>query len=358
MISQDEPNSLKVNQVVPLLHLDLKNIRHPMKKVQEAREKHKPIFLDLCPIERLPENEAYRQHDEVSCKQHTMSESSCKYVTKEFAYDFQKHSCGEKELLTICKYLENSEKFKCNSKACGENFDGDILIHLMDIKSGIVRPIVQRLDPYNLEEIERNVLKYALITLKQGNEFLFLSCGYSDNTNNRTQLIMLDKEVMLHYNQKKAKNKKHDETIDPKTNKPININVVFLDSISRAHFYRSLRKTTTYLKDVRLHSKSTEILDFELYQSIHGHTTENLFAFFNGKIFPPNVTDQDREMMIIQFQTLLKFVKKKGYKTLYQEDLCWQGFYGLNSDLGNYQEWEPFFKEFKENSLIDDPGLC
>lgn len=305
-------------------------------------------YKSFCRTERLKDGNE-KQNEEVSCKQHTMSESSCKYVTNVYKYDFEKHTCGEREMVSICQYQKNLRLFQCNYHACGKDFDEEILIHLMDKKSGIVRPIFQGFR--SSDKLETNVLKYAIKTLKQGNEFMFLSCGFVDNNNNKTQLVILDKWI-THAN-KGAENMRQEKSYVVKN---LNINVILLDSVSRSHFYRSLKKTINYLRQNDFHSKA-EVLDFELFQSIHGHTTENLFGLFNGKLLSTNYTDREKEMMKTEFQGLLKYVKKEGYKVLYQEDMCWQGSYGLNTDLGLFLEWEKFFNEFKKSSLIDDSGI-
>ena len=56
-----------------------------------------------------------------------------------------------------------------------------------------------------------------------------------------------------------------------------------LDSISRPHFYRTMRKATEALKKISEDPtiKATA-LDFELVQSIGQQTFENLRPFFSG----------------------------------------------------------------------------
>ena len=297
-----------------------------------------------CPIERLKDG---LQDEKVSCKQHTMSETSCKYVTNVYKYDFEKQTCGENEIVSICEYQNNLTQFKCDYHACGKDFKDEVFIHLMDRKSGIVRPIYKGFR--SSDQLEANVLKYAIKTLKHGNAFMFLSCGYAGNNNNKTQLIILDKWIM---DSKKVGAKLEKSYV----RKNLNINIILLDSVSRSHFFRSLKKTTKFLRKTDLHSNA-DVLDFELFQSIHGHTTENLHGLFNGKLLSSNYTDREKEFMKTEFQVLLKYVKNQGYKVIYQEDMCWQGTYGLNTDLGVFLEWEKFYNEFKENSFIDDPGI-
>ena len=61
--------------------------------------------------------------------------------------------------------------------------------------------------------------------------------------------------------------------------KGINVNIVFLDAVSRRHFYRSLPKTIVAFREINLNPKSTSnVLDFELYQALRAKPTETLLA--------------------------------------------------------------------------------
>ena len=63
----------------------------------------------------------------------------------------------------------------------------------------------------------------------------------------------------------------------------INVNIIMLDSISRPHFYRTMRKATEALKKISEDPKiKSTYLDFELVQSIGQQTFENLRPFFSG----------------------------------------------------------------------------
>ena len=56
-----------------------------------------------------------------------------------------------------------------------------------------------------------------------------------------------------------------------------------MDSISRPHFYRTMRKATEALKKISEDSAiKAMFLDFELVQSIGQQTFENLRPFFSG----------------------------------------------------------------------------
>ena len=86
-------------------------------------------------------------------------------------------------------------------------------------------------------------------------------------------------------NASKAKDTKSDDQNNEIIQRKLNINIVWLDSISRRHFYRSLPRTVETMDQINRDAQTkAEILDFELMQSVHGHTHENLIALTQGKV--------------------------------------------------------------------------
>ena len=76
----------------------------------------------------------------------------------------------------------------------------------------------------------------------------------------------------------------------------ININVVMLDSISRAHFFRSLKKTIRTFDEINSDTQSgAEVLDFQQFQALHGHSADNSRALFTGHVFPKEFTQTKKE---------------------------------------------------------------
>ena len=69
------------------------------------------------------------------------------------------------------------------------------------------------------------------------------------------------------------------------------------------------------------------------------------------------MTDDQKEKESSRFPEMLKWLKMKGYRNLYQEDMCWEGMWGLNADLGAFQDWNQFHEELKKTSSIDDYGM-
>lgn len=294
----------------------------------------------VCPVNSIPAAHRIPYSNDITCKSHVPSKAACTYAENFYKYEFSKWKCEPTQEIRICE-LHSNHEFVCDYSVCGPAFNGEVVMHVFDSESGIVRPLQRGF--YNNEELNENVMKYAQSAMREGYPFLFLSCGLDEK---QTQLLMFDKTILGDSPSKTQKELAN-----------ININIVLFDSISRAHFYRSLKQTVNFFREVNTKpSYKAEILDFELFQSIHGHTTENLYALMNGKIFPPSLSDLDKENAKTELDNLLKYFKSRDYEILYQEDECWQGLWGLNSDLGNFENWTDFRAEVTKNTSIDDTG--
>ncbi|KAK3749302.1 hypothetical protein QZH41_020078, partial [Actinostola sp. cb2023] len=125
---------------------------------------------------------------------------------------------------------------------------------------------------------------------------------------------------------------------------------------SRAHFYRSLPETIQLFKDWTrdpLHSPA-QVFDFELFQAVEGHTAENTHALFTGKLFPPN--GRDASTRPVGMETLFGHYRQANYQTMWQEDLCWEGVWGLFTDLAIDAEWQNLGPKLEE-VYIDSTGM-
>ncbi|XP_050416102.2 uncharacterized protein LOC126829946 [Patella vulgata] len=114
----------------------------------------------------------------------------------------------------------------------------------------------------------------------------------------------------------------------------INVNIIFVDSVSRHHFYRSLPKTVDLFSNLNTNTK-TKVLDFELTQSVRSRTFETLQAMFSGYV---NLDEKPFGVLAmppvaLKTEELLGKFKEKGYKTLWLEDLCYLWEWGIVKDL-------------------------
>ena len=271
---------------------------------------------------------------------HLPSEGSCKYVNNFFAYDFDQWNCGYDEKIKICQYTDSQRTVKCARSQCL----GNVVVQTFNDNTGRIESLSKPFE--SVDMLEKYVEYHKKHQIKF--PFMYLSC---EDDPSKSQLFVLDPPVKEEINKLILDN-------TPAKSEEININLMFMDSISRAHFYRSLKKTISTFKSLNRRSGSNvEVLDFELFQSIHGHTTENMLGLWTGKIFPKTMTDDQKEKESSRFPEMLKWLKMKGYRNLYQEDMCWEGMWGLNADLGAFQDWNQFHEELKKTSSIDDYGM-
>lgn len=114
----------------------------------------------------------------------------------------------------------------------------------------------------------------------------------------------------------------------------VNVNFVMIDSLSRAHFYRSLPKTVGILE--KLHEDAHQkVFDYQFFQAVKQRTYESLQALFSGYVDMTEVPfgTYDNPTNPLPVSQLFGLYKKKGYRTLWLEDLCWNWEWGLVKDL-------------------------
>ena len=143
----------------------------------------------------------------------------------------------------------------------------------------------------------------------------------------------------------------------------VNYNFLFIDSVSRHHFFRTLPKTVQVLDSIN-HLSGSMVLDFELIQGVRSRTFESLQALFSGSIDPYSKPFGTQAMPKTKLNVgeMLNPLKKLGYGTLWQEDLCPFWEWGISKDLLVYNKslnsedlWKKLSKELS-NSYIDSLG--
>ena len=148
--------------------------------------------------------------------------------------------------------------------------------------------------------------------------------------------------------------------------KVININLVFIDSVSHQHFFRSLNASVTMLEQIQASPHPVaSVFDFELVQAVKSRTFESLQAIFTGSIDTDTEPfgTQDLPPEPLKLEVLLAGFKQHKYRTLWLEDLCYTWEWGLPKDLHFLQENEVDDKEFWDQmwlklyeAEVDDVG--
>ncbi|OWF45728.1 uncharacterized protein LOC110456681 [Mizuhopecten yessoensis] len=123
-----------------------------------------------------------------------------------------------------------------------------------------------------------------------------------------------------------------------------NINMIFIDSVSRHHFYRTLPETIKVMESIN-HDNVKDghgpvALDFELIQSMRSRTFETLQALFSGYVDPSEKPFGVLDMppVPLSIESLFGPFKALDYHTLWLEDLCWEWEWGISKDLRAYNK--------------------
>ncbi len=162
-----------------------------------------------------------------------------------------------------------------------------------------------------------------------------------------------------------------------------NINILIEDSLSRAHFYRTLLKTTSTFRDI-IYNQSipSTLLEFEKVQSHASNTYTMLQRLFTGQKYFNST--KNCEYTIEEFlandtkysctygvEEMFIRYKRAGYSTLLQEDHCWFDHWGSFFDprrvLGSVKDkgtrlnrWKDFVKIVEisgRRKVFDDYGM-
>ncbi|XP_046563893.1 LOW QUALITY PROTEIN: uncharacterized protein LOC124272732 [Haliotis rubra] len=114
----------------------------------------------------------------------------------------------------------------------------------------------------------------------------------------------------------------------------INVNFMFIDSVSRHHFFRSLPKTIKLFDRLNI-GKDAVVLDFELVQAVRSRTFETLSSLFQGYVPQGDQTFGVLDMppRALKIEGLFGLFRDAGYSTLWLEDLCFEWEWGISKDL-------------------------
>lgn len=259
--------------------------------------------------------------DEPSCKPYVLSEKAIEYTTKVYTIHPEITECKDQKAPPheLCKINETKSndsytnlEIKCNFSVC--NRAKKMSLEYMDYKDGLVKEYVIPAN-FNNSEIEKLVLKFAKEVRQHDLPFLFVNCTDMDGSVAAQILTFLPslppREDATHQNK-------------------ININVFLVDSVSRPHFFRSFPKTVSYLEEIKNDSGyPADIFNFELFQAVHGHTNENERALFNGSLYPVHIGGSARNKAPVNLDRLYKVFKEASFQTMFLDDLCWRGFWGI-----------------------------
>lgn len=280
------------------------------------------------------------------CTPHQPGQDGIEMVKRIYKLDPSLTKCKQPISDTICRILLPTDhvddfghhfQIKCNAVCTERNKTQSLIVYT--IRSGQIENVgsFQR-----LRDLEKGVLKVIKDNIKRNIHFVVIRCTSKTQSTEISQILPIDPRLTIKRNSSK-----------PRDKDVINVNILLSDSVSRAHFVRSLPRTVELFKEWKNNKAAApaRVFDFELFQAVHGHTFENTYALFNGRLFPLEEIGGGQN---VKPGHMFGAFKKSGFQTMWQEDLCWKGVWGLRMDLVA-SGWDHLQERLKEN-YIDHVG--
>ncbi|XP_032236117.2 uncharacterized protein LOC5510968 [Nematostella vectensis] len=273
------------------------------------------------------------------CTPHRPTLEACKTAYQFYNLEIPSLTCNDPHKADICSVTVTREKkqieARCNDHLCDQD----------TIRTRSMNPMNGEHDAIETFSTIKTLAAALPRILKQNalNKFhyVFIECNRTSEV--IRQLLPVSPVLTI---------QKH-ENARPKNT--LNVNVILIDSVARAHFYRSLPETINLFKNwSRSEDAPAQVFDFELFQAVEGHTAENTHALFTGKLFP--ITEDRDAVRSVEMGKLFRHFRRAGYQTMWQEDLCWKGYWGLLVDMAKGYDWN-VLADALEKEGIDHTGI-
>ncbi|XP_028417817.1 uncharacterized protein LOC114542477 [Dendronephthya gigantea] len=272
--------------------------------------------------------------------------------------------CDIKDAVKICSisggenYKREQVQVSCNDSHCRGK---TILLGLFNEKMGKVTwRKLNNTDNLNAQ------LKQHILSSTFAPRFALLKCGKG------TQVLGFPTIL------KRAKPSRRLEK-----RRTFSINIVVEDSLSRAHFYRTLLKTASTFRDIVYNQTiPSTLLEFEKVQGYGSTTFNNLKRLFTGQKY--NKVIDNCKYTVEEFKAngsmfnctygveeMFARYKNAGYSTLLQEDHCWRDAWGsfmdprkqldpVKDEMQRLSRWKDFVQLVQlsgRQQTIDDYGM-
>lgn len=282
-------------------------------------------------------------YEDLACRPHIQSEKACAYTARVYAPHTSLRECPDLpyELCTV------SEKIPAQANDTYATLQISCDMSLCDIAKPMsiemINPIDGRMIMYSIpmgandSTVERYVLKYAKKARAADLNFLYLNCTGLFTRVKISQLLTFLPALPRFVNQTRKKK--------------VNVNVVLIDSLSRAHFYRSLPKTVDFLREKNADPNfPARVFEYELFQAVHGHTHQSEHALFSGSLYPREWNSKQRAAKPVDLQILYGVFKDAGFQTMFLDDLCWGAVYGIVSKVKSYN-WRSLLSKMRTTNI-------
>ena len=330
--------------------------------VEKLGDKGQTVEFDenaVCPFQSLRtpnlDSEGGRVEN-VSCVAHKPEVEECDQANGAYHVDKEALRCADGSSDKLCWFIEKWRPYaasrttaRCNISPCGNN---PVFAIGIDKNYGIVQDRDKWAKFTNNRELQEFLVGFVVKNTASGFGYGVLSCREQYSSKTIKQILFFPPVVP-------RKLRKANPDL-------ININILMLDSVSRAHFYRSLPKTAQTLRNI-VHDPEVPAtaLDFELLQSMAPYTFHNLRVFMSGKT---GFDYKEHEEQSYDINVLYGKLRRQGYYTALQEDSCWYDAWGSFFTNNVFQSHKPTtkeqfrerwqqFKDIADTYEIDDYGL-
>ncbi|XP_072041194.1 uncharacterized protein [Amphiura filiformis] len=259
----------------------------------------------------------------VTCKRVKPLKDSCNIAADLFLSQ-PAETCSYQKTYNICEVIKDAKdtpSARCSHSMCKNS---SIVLGIADWNQGIVEwSKIQ-----NAAKLEAQIQSLVEQPPEKPNfGFCFIKCivveqkkVVIDNKvkkeyvhSNASQLLLLPPQIAT------------SNLSGAKTYNAVNINLIWLDSLSHSHFMRSMPATIKSLKTIQ-RQETGYVFSYNLFQALKYFTLPNSRALFSGEVSNRNGN--------IQSQLLLGRYKRGGYATSWSDDLCWKHKWGLAKKLG------------------------
>lgn len=230
--------------------------------------------------------------------------------------------CDEKNAIKICTLLGNKNykredfEISCDASPC----KGKLL------SLGLFNKAIGKIK-WRLVRIHRltTILKKHIVSSTFAPGFALLKCDGGQ----AIQVLSFPKVL-----------KRMEAVRSSKKRKQFNINIIVEDSVSRAHFYRTLLKTQSTFRDI-IYTQTirSTVLEFEKVQSVASNTHNSLLRLFTGQKYLKSKMNCEygvKEFRVNDtmytctygIEEMFQRYRAVGFSTLLQEDHCWYDYWG------------------------------
>ncbi|XP_072020665.1 uncharacterized protein [Amphiura filiformis] len=209
-----------------------------------------------------------------------------------------------------------------------------------DISLGLINPLDGTLawSIYpDINDLENAVFDLLNKNASNGNYgFCYLKCKQTKDKKDGSQLLLIPQ----YFTQNTCDGSTCDDAI--------NINVIWLDSTSHSHFFRSLPKSVKTLRNTK-EKKLAHVFNYDLMQSMKGATLNNTIMFTLGNLKAKTGIGK-----------IFNLFHNGGYYVTWIDDLCWTSmmkesrrsglgrFFGINKEEKNTSKaWKNLLEKLK-----------